>query len=286
MGCASLAPAPMEALHKALAVTGLAAATIPFIVLSSRTWLSLTAAAAAVTGAIYQQQVLHVREDAWTHIAVGTGALRLSWIAVSGNGGPLRVHWVYGALGAAINFVIFLGLTIIHGYARVYNQMHAVIDLGQVVLFISFGMESAVSSASRHGFCDTRRAHRWLASAARIRPLHDAAALVAIALATIKHQHDLQPIGVFFHEKAGFFVAAAAALIFTSSCVHGHLPWQAPLCKMMRALYALSLAMIGLLLIHMAVFVYVEQSCSGFHHIIYGDEARDEVVATEVCSRR
>lgn len=55
---------------------------------------------------------------------------------------------------------------------------------------------------------------------------------------------------------------------------------------MMRALYALSLAMIGLLLIHMAVFVYVEQSCSGFHHIIYGDEARDEVVATEVCSRR
>ena len=40
---------------------------------------------------------------------------------------------------------------------------------------------------------------------------------------------------------------------------------------MMRALYALSLAMIGLLLIHMAVFVYVEQSCSGFHHIIYGD---------------
>lgn len=186
----------MEALHKALAVTGLAAATIPFIVLSSRTWLSLTAAAAAVTGAIYQQQVLHVREDAWTHIAVGTGALRLSWIAVSGNGGPLRVHWVYGALGAAINFIIFLGLTINHGYARVYNQMHAVIDLGQVVLFISFGMESAVSSASRHGFCDTRRAHRWLASAARIRPLHDAAALVAIALATINHQHDRQPIGV------------------------------------------------------------------------------------------
>ena len=97
---------PLGPLGRALACSAFAALTAPLVLLSSRSWIAISALIVAVVGAIYQidvranpptaqlpctccaydappPQVMAVRSDFWTHILVGTALLRCSWCTMA-----------------------------------------------------------------------------------------------------------------------------------------------------------------------------------------------------------
>ena len=138
---------PLGPLGRALSCSAFAAVTIPVVLLASRTWLALLALVVAVAGAFYQLEVMGLRSDFWTHIVVGTALCRASWFAL--KVGHVRMAWKYGAIGAGLTSMIMVGLVMKTDMWRVYNQMHQLINIGQVALFITISAEDFLENSAR-----------------------------------------------------------------------------------------------------------------------------------------
>ena len=296
---------PLGPLGRALACSAFAALTVPLVLLSSRSWIAISALIVAVVGAIYQidvrahpptaqlpctccaydappPQVMAVRSDFWTHILVGTALLRCSWCTMAEPRGNVKISYFYALLGGGLTTAIAVLLVVRTDMARVYNQMHELINVGQIILFISFGIEDFLTRSRTCHSCMSRSARaRLMANVRHARAVIDPATLFAIGMATVAHQHDRQPIGVFFHESTGYALYVLAAAHVTSGLIHTAAPDSA-MAKRMRSLYAVAWAVPGVLMLHMSCFVYVERNARGLHHIIYGKAGSEEATAIEI----
>ena len=134
-------------LGRALSCSAFAAVTIPVVVFSRRTWLVLLALAVATAGAAYQLNVMQIRSDFWSHIVVGTMCCRLSWYAL--QSGYIRVPWKIGLLGAGGLTMEATVLFLKMDGSNVFNQMHQLLNLGQVALFISFAADDFLENSAR-----------------------------------------------------------------------------------------------------------------------------------------
>jgi hypothetical protein len=181
----TVCPGQLGPLGRALSCIAFAAVTIPVVVFARRTWVVLLALVVATTGAFYQLIVMNIRSDFWSHIVIGTACCRISWYAL--QSGYVRVPWKIGVIGAGLltsEFVIIFTKT---DAFKVYNQMHQLLNLGQVALFVSFAADDFLENGPLAARCCPGLRAR-LPMLRRTRFVTDPAVLFMLGLAIIAHQ--------------------------------------------------------------------------------------------------
>uniref|UniRef100_A0A7S3T119 Uncharacterized protein n=1 Tax=Emiliania huxleyi TaxID=2903 RepID=A0A7S3T119_EMIHU len=256
--------------YRATYVLLVSAILLPVILFARRGCMTV-ALVLLLASIVHQVSRLHVDTSYWGHIAAGVGLCRASHYILHGDGGALVIRVQHASLGLIATLAMFSYVVFRLPLHTFYNKVHATIWALASLLFASMAAHPITARACNGA----------LPRVAAARQLHDPAVLAALGTLLYTHLHDMQPIGMLFHQVFGVQLGAISVMMLASSAVHAALPRESPLCTLVRGLHAFWWLFAGVWAVHMAAFMYVFKGKRGVHHLWLGEDT-DAMHAHEV----
>ena len=162
------------------------------VILFARRGCMLVALVLLLASIVHQVSRLHVDTSYWGHLAAGVGLCRASHYILHGDGGALVIHVQHASLGLVATLAMFSYVIFRLPLHTFYNKVHATIWALASLLFASMAAHPITARACNGA----------LPRVAAARQLHDPAVLAALGTLLYTHLHDMQPIGMLFHQAS------------------------------------------------------------------------------------
>ena len=175
--------------YRATYVLLVSAILLPVILFARRGCMTV-ALVLLLASIVHQVSRLHVDTSYWGHIAAGVGLCRASHYILHGDGGALVIRVQHASLGLIATLAMFSYVVFRLPLHTFYNKVHATIWALASLLFASMAAHPITARACNGA----------LPRVAAARQLHDPAVLAALGTLLYTHLHDMQPIGMLFHQ--------------------------------------------------------------------------------------
>ena len=175
--------------YRATYVLLVSAILLPVILFARRGCMTV-ALVLLLASIVHQVSRLHVDTSYWGHIAAGVGLCRASHYILHGDGGALVIRVQHASLGLIATLAMFSYVAFRLPLHTFYNKVHATIWALASLLFASMAAHPITARACNGA----------LPRVAAARQLHDPAVLAALGTLLYTHLHDMQPIGMLFHQ--------------------------------------------------------------------------------------
>lgn len=181
--------------YRATYVLLVSAILLPVILFARRGCMTV-ALVLLLASIVHQVSRLHVDTSYWGHIAAGVGLCRASHYILHGDGGALVIRVQHASLGLIATLAMFSYVIFRLPLHTFYNKVHATIWALASLLFASMAAHPITARACNGA----------LPRVAAARQLHDPAVLAALGTLLYTHLHDMQPIGMLFHQAPLVFL--------------------------------------------------------------------------------